>query len=62
MKARLVVNFSTNDPKEIEELEEMEAKIMSGEFQRDMTRNHNVKVTATFEMYGLKTKDCKTQE
>ena len=62
MKARLVVNFSTNDPKEIEELEEMKAKIMSGEFQRDMTKNHNVKVTATFEMYGHKTKYCKTQE
>ena len=62
MKARLVVNFSTNDPKEIEELEEMKAKIMSGEFQRDMRRNHDVKVTATFEMYGPKTKDCKAQE
>ena len=62
MKARLVVNFSTNDPKEIEELEEMKSKIMSGEFQRDMRRNCSVKVTATFEMYGPKTKDYETQE
>lgn len=62
MKARLVVNFSTNDPQEIEELKEMKSKIMSGEFQRDMRRNHDVKVTATFEMYGYKTKDYETQE
>ena len=62
MKARLVVNFSTNDPKEIEELEEMKSKIMSGEFQRDMSKNCSIKVTATFEMYGYKTKDSKTQE
>ena len=62
MKARLVVNFSTNDPKEIEELEEMRSKIMSGELQRNMSKNHNVKITATFEMYGPKTKDCKTEE
>lgn len=62
MKARLVVNFSTNDPKEIFELEEMKAKIMSGELQRNMSKNHNVKITATFEMYGYKTKDCKAEE
>ena len=62
MKARLVVNFSTNDPKEIEELEEIRSKIMSGELQRNMSKNHNVKITATFEMYGYKTKDYETQE